>query len=423
MTNQPFRQAIPDPAAVRAAIRITDRAGRQAAMNALQRPAGLRPMSDPQVGVQGFNSVVHDILPLAPADDSVQTAAELAELGLMVLLQDVPLAELNTHPDAIRGAQTLAAFGVPDLLRAPGPEGLFRLGTHRLGDRIGRLVTQPIPLGWNETSFNARRRLGNYITTQAQWEALQAGRAPGHPDLPRQILGDVVPMSTGRDVASLAHQDWPINIPELVAFQLLAARAPLSSRFPARPHEVGFIDYGGNFDTPCAVTSCRQWAKMAWFAKWYEGRQRPHEMWVRAVRGELHPSFLQHAKWIVDRVGEYLPMVYAEGPPIHSDNPSGHAFFSGFGFTILKAYFADGPVPALGITGSLHAELDLMAWHMSIGRCWARIHSSFSIRTGLRFGEQSAFEHLYDLGVESPQKFGNTKIVGFDGQVVNLLGN
>jgi len=69
MTNQPFRQAIPDPAAVRAAIRITDRAARQAAMNALQRPAGLRPMSDPQVGVQGFNSVTHDILPLAPADD------------------------------------------------------------------------------------------------------------------------------------------------------------------------------------------------------------------------------------------------------------------------------------------------------------------------------------------------------------------
>jgi hypothetical protein len=311
------------------------------------------------------------------------------------------------------------------VLAAPGPDGLFRLNASQPGtDRIGRLVLAPIPLGWGEASFHARRRQGDYVANEQAWQALQAGRAPGSvPELPQQQPHSIpVPMTTGRDVASLAHQDLPIQIPELVANQLLWAGAPRSSRFPSLPNEAGFIDYGGNFDTICAINSCRSAARATWFAKSQQERARPHELWRDAVSGRLHSAIKEHAGWLLELVGEYLTMAYAEGSPVHSDNPSGHSFFAGFGFTILKAYFADGPVPSLGIT-SLHAELDLFAWHMAVGRSWAGIHSIASLRAGLAWGKKAAVIYLYSLNAEATQQLSPTTFTGFFGEKITVMGS
>jgi hypothetical protein len=363
-----------------------------------------------------------------PDDTSLAHACDLVAVAGMSLLRDVPLAQLATDPLAQRLADTLeamGALGTPGVLMAPGPDGLFRLNASQVGtDRVGRLVLAPIPLGWGEASFNARRRQGDYIGDAAAWQALQDGRTPGSvPDLPRQQPhGAAVPMSTGRDIASLVHQDVPIQIPELVANQLLFAGAPRSSRFPALPNEAGFIDYGGNFDTICAVNSCRTGANATWFAKITQQRARPHELWRDAVAGRLHPAIRQHASWLLEQVGDYLTMAYAEGSPVHSDNPSGHSFFSGFGFTILKAYFADGPIPSLGIT-SLHSELTTFAWHMAAGRSWAGIHTIASLRAGLAWGERAALTHLGALNAESTQQLGATTFTGFFGNTVIVPGN
>lgn len=406
--------------ALRLALREANPARRQAAINAVVR-SGSRLLVNPQagLGIKGPSGMAE-----LPADTSAQTAVELLELGLRHLLQDVPLQSLNNHPDAIRGAETLAQFcsAARSVLAVPGPDGLFRLNSQRRGDRIGVLVNRPVPTGWGAPiRFDARRRLGNYGATEVTWRELQRGNIPE----PQQIAPGPVPMSTGRDIASLVELDPPITIPEYVSRQLLAANAPRSTRCPARPNEMGFVSYAGPAHIQCAIGAAA-WpaAQMGWRVKWVDHRrQRPEEMWPRAVAGELHPDFLRLGQWIVDRVGRFLPMPYAAGCPLHSDNPSGHALFAGVGFTLLKAWFSDGPVPALNIASNLHAELDLMAWHQSDGRSWARIHSIHSIREGLLLGQRYAIEWLNREARESPEVLGPVSFMGFNGVTVNLRGS
>ena len=418
--NRPFEKAHEGQAdALLAALNHGNPAKRQAAIDAIPR-SGARLLVNPQAGlnVRGPSGI-----PAPPADDSAVTAAELLELGLRVLLRDVPLREINNHPIAIRGAETLAQFGeaARSVLVAPGPDGLFRMNAQRRGDRIGALIARPVPTGWGAPiRFDARRRQGEYGWTEETWRELQLGDLPN----PQWLSPGPVPMTSGRDVASLADQDPPITIPEYVGRQLLAANAPRSSRYPARPNEVGFVSYAGPVSIQCAIGAAAEpAAAMAWRVKWIDHRRaRPEEMWPRAAAGDLHPDFLRLGGWIVEMVGRYLSMSYAAGCPIHSDSPSGHAVFAGVGFTVLKALFADGPVPSLGVA-NLHAELDTMAWHQSDGRCWAGIHSMFSIREGLLLGQRYAIEYLNRQAKKSPEVLGSVSFLGFDGHPVSLPGS
>ena len=415
--NTPFSKAH-DPVALKQCLAIRDRVARQAAMNALALP-GPRKLVSPQAGL---NVLEDSPMPGSPADTSARTAVELALLGLMVLLRDVPLAELDTHPIAIRGAQMLADFGITRMLHGEGPAGLFRMNAARVGaDRIGKLVRAQIPTGWGKPfTFESYRRLGAYGATEADWKALQAGRVP--PPQPQQLSPEPVPMSTGRDVASLAHQDAPVMIGDCVLRILVAHQAPYSARVAPGRNEQPFVDPGGLVEIQCANgIAALPAAELGWRLKSVDyKRQRPEELWPRAVRGELHESFLRLAGWIVDLVGPYLPMVYAEGSPGHSDDPSGHAIFAGVWATIAKANFADGPVPSLDITGSLHAEIDLMAWHASEGRAWAGIHTRRSLTAGLRIGELQALRYLRAQKISSPRPLGSTLFIGVDGNLITV---
>lgn len=418
--NKPFEKGhLGQADALRLALREGNATKRQAAIDAIPL-SGTRKLVNPQAGL---NATGPSGMAELPADTSAQTAVELLELGLRHLLQDVPLQSLNNHPDAIRGAETLARFGdaARTVLVVPGPDGLFRMNAQRRGCRVGVLVNRPIPNGWGTpSSFAARRRLGDYGATEATWRELQRGVIPE----PQRLASYPIPLVTGRDVASLVDQDPPITISEYVGRQLVAANAPRSSRYPVRPTEQGFITYAGPFDIQASIAAAAAPAvEMAWRVKWVDHRRaRPEELWPRAVAGELHPQFLALGQWIVDRVGRFLPMPYAAGSPIHSDSPSGHAVFAGAGFTVLKAFFADGPVPSLGVS-SLHAELDTMAWHTSDGRCWAKIHSLYAIREGLMLGQRYAIDYLNRQAKESAQLLGATSFLGFDGVQVNLKGS
>jgi hypothetical protein len=412
-----FSKGIKDPDALLAAMKIRDRVERQAAINALAPISGTRKL----VGLQsGLTTTDPSPLPGTPADDSPRTAAELAELGLMVLLRDVPLSELATNPTAIRGAEMLRQFGISRMLHGDGPNGLFRLNNARVGaDRVGKLVMASIPTGWGEPfSFKAYRRLGSYGTTQAEWQALQDGTIPR----PQEKSATVVPMTTGRDVASLAHDDAPIHIGDCVLRLLLANKAPYSSRMPANANEQPQVDPGGLCELTCANGIATMPAgEMGGALKFIDYRRaRPEELWPRAVRGELHESFLRLAGWIVEQVGPYLPMTFAEGAPLHSDDPSWHSVFAGVWMTLAKAWFADGAVPSLGITGNLHAEIDLLGWHQAIGRSWAGIHSRKSLTGGLRLGEIHALEHLRKQSATGPRPLGTTTFIGVDGKPITV---
>ena len=417
MPLKPFAKGH-DPEALAAALQIPDRVARQAAMDALPRP-GTRKLVDPQAGI---GAPVPPRLPIGiPEDESNETAVELLEVAGAALLRDVPLEEINSHPTAQRLAATLAA--IPDggcssvLCRRGGADGLFRIHAGRLGPRRGKLAAASIPSGWGAPiTFAASPRLGAYGATAEDWQQLQQGNIPR----PQQ-LGAPTTLVTGRDAASLADQDPPIEIPDLVARLLLTSGAPYSNRFPTRPNEAPFVRDGGLLDLQCSIAEASAPVmRCTWRAKFLGARrQRPEELWPRAVAGELSPAFRDHGQWIIDQIGPYLPMAYAAGSPLHSDDPSGHAVLAGVGFTLLKAWFRDGAVPSLGIT-RFHEELDLMASHMSWGRIWAGIHSPSSIRRGLLLGERFAMTLLRGQRIESPMPLGDTAFLGYMGQMIKL---
>ncbi len=398
-----------NPAAVTAALAQPTIEGLQRAFATLSR--GARLLVDPRASL-GPAQVQRQPMP-ALVSYSAITAAEILEVGLMALLRDRSLADLSPDPEHAGVLHSIAPTAFPR-----DPAGLFRLHAVDRSPRVGQLLTRPVPTGWSTIGFTPRMREGAYGGNAADWTAWEAGSIPVS-----QQLGSGTSLTvSGRWLASLVHQDAPFLIPLLVSQQLLAAKAPLSNRFPVLPNEAPFVAGGGAMALQCAIAApCQAAMRDAWRYKWSLNRPRPDQLWRLVMEGNLHPDFLAKGRPIIDLIGPYLSSTYAEGAPIHSDYPSGHAVLAGVGFTVLKAWFANGPVPALGIT-SLHAELDLMAWHMAVGRSWAGIHTRSSLLAGLALGEAHTVAHLNALRLaEHPaQMVRETRIFGFNGQELRV---
>jgi hypothetical protein len=397
-----------DAAAAAAALAKPTIDGMQRAFATLAH--GNRQLVDPRASLNPFGIAITP----PPALASRETAAEVLEAGLMSLHRDDHIDSLSVDP---AHAAALAALD-PSTFSAE-PDQLFRLFRYCTQDRSSRvssLLTKPVPTGWSSIDFMPRSRQGSYGATADDWAAWQAGSVPRP-----QALGNQLRV-TGRYLASLVHQDAPYLIPLLVSQQLLAARAPLSNRFPPLISEVPFVGGGGAVALQCALAAPVQAAmRDAWYYKWTFSRPRPDQLWRLGMEGKLHPDFLTVGRPIIDRVGPYLSSCYAEGAPVHSDYPAGHATIAGAAFTILKAWFANGPVPSLGIT-HLHQELDLMAWCMSVGRSWAGIHTRSSLISGLALGEAHAVAHLnvIRLSEHRAQQLKETRIFGFQFQALRV---
>lgn len=396
-----------NPAAVTAALVQPTIEGLQRAFATLSR--GARLLVDPRASLDPAQVQLQPM----PAVDSAITAAETLEVGLMAALRDRPLADLA--PDSGHAA---ILYSIAPTAFPRDPAGLFRLQPTDRSPRVGQLLTRPVPTGWSTIGFTPRLREGAYGGNAADWAAWEAGSIPV-----QQQFGSGAPLTvTGRWLASLVHQDAPYLIPLLVSQQLLAAKAPLSNRFPILLNEAPFVAGGGAVALQCAIAApCQAAMRDAWRYKWNLSRPRPDQLWRLGVEGNLHPDFLAKGRPIIDLVGPYLHSCYAEGAPIHSDYPSGHAVLAGVGFTVLKAWFANGSIPALGIT-SLHTELDLMAWHMAVGRAWAGIHTRSSLLAGLALGEAHAVAELnvLRLAENRAQMLRETRIFGFQGQELRV---
>lgn len=412
MPIKPFTKGH-DAAALGRALTILTPAERTAAIAAVPL-YGTRKLVNPSAG---WGEVPSDApgVGVPPEDESLQTAEELAELAGLQLLADQEVGGIAQHPDAQRLCDTLLALGGTCLVE-PRPGGLFRINKARMGGRLSSLFAAGYPTGWGERgTYWPYARQGIYGDWPHTWNELQAGRIP----MP-QALGAPIQLGTFRSWASLVDQDPPCTLPELIGRDLLARGTFLSARFAPRRTEAGFVDYGGACWLQTAIAeACNRAMHECWRLKWVHRRQRPEELWPRAVSGKLHPDFLRHAGWLVERIGGYLPMLYAGGSPIHPDWPSGHAVLAGAGFTILKAAFADQPFSSAS-SGSLHRELDLAAWLMAFGRSAAGIHTRSSLIAGLMLGQHHALRILTVQTLTSTQPLGDTVILGFDGQLVTV---
>lgn len=420
MPIKPFAKGH-DPIALGFALQIDDRKARQAAINAVPL-RGRRKLISPSSGWKTHPTTAPGV-GLPPEDESLQTAEELAEVAGALLLLDTPLDNgvMGKNADAMRLADTLLALGGTCLVE-PRPGGLFRINSQRLGGRVPSFLGLGYPTGWGPRgSYQPLERMGLYGSTRSEWEALQAGNIPTP-----QALGPTMALfHTFRSWASLVDNDPPVTLPETIGRELIlrlgqAAGTAPSARFMSLPTEAGFVDYGGLVWLQGSIGQASHTAMQeAWGLKWLYRRQRPEELWPRAVAGELHPAFLQHAGWLVERLGGYLPSTYAAASPLHPDWPSGHAVLAGVGFTLLKGAFADQPYNG---AGSLHRELDLAAWVMAFGRTAAGIHTRSSLTAGLMLGQHHAIQLLNQQAAASTQPLGDTVILGFDGQLVTIKG-
>jgi len=150
-----------------------------------------------------------------------------------------------------------------------------------------------------------------------------------------------------------------------------------------------------------------------------------------------------------DRLGEpsnggtyLLPMVYAEGSPLHPSYGSGHSTVAGCLATILKAFFHNdwrfpSPVEANEEGTSLRpymgpdadqltvaGELDKLASNIGLGRDWAGVHWRSDHEEAMLMGEQLAISilcaerHMFNEPYEF--RFRSFDFGPYNGQVVRI---
>jgi hypothetical protein len=405
MTKKLFQKGFASGEAIKAALALPPGQERQAAIDALERLGG-RKLVSPQAGA--YAELPPEIAALRPPEDeSLEMAADLAELGAMVLCRDLQRA----HFDPVI---------VAELREFPG---------HEIGEPF-RMPNDPIPgygtvfglnvvnYGWaSHNPWTTRIRSGSYGNTAAAHYELQRGAIPT-----AQVFGGYRQdwrRPTLRGLASMAHQDQPFLPGLFIGFQLLSAQAPLSDMFPVLENETGFVSHGGAVDLQCAIADATRLAmQWTWALKARECGARPEELWPDAAGGNLHPRLWAKAPTIMSRVGQFLSMVYAEAAPLHPAWPSGHASIAAASATVLCAMFKDGPIPSLGIE-SLHEEVRHALWAMQIvGRMSSGVHFRSDCLAGIKVGEAAAVQYLRKRRQAEP--LGQTTFTGFFGREITV---
>ncbi|MFC5368010.1 hypothetical protein [Salinirubrum litoreum] len=403
----------------------------------------------------------HDVaMPPAPAFASDEAGAEMVELYWQALLRDVPLESLEDSPLAMAASAELAGLsGYTGPTAGDGsipPDLLFRgtLPGDAVGPHLSQFLLAPIPEGDTLTIDQRYRVLAagaDYLTDYDTWLACQNGESPTADEV---YTDDRRYVTTGRDLATYVHRDFPYAAYLRAALILLGMGAPFDpanplagSGSPGSPSSAPFVDFGGNdvLDAVAGVTVPVQHAN--WCHKWLVHRRlRPEAYGGRVFRtrsGEGSypiPATLLDSQAVAETAAQFgtslLPQAYPEGAPLHPSYPAGHAGIAGAAVTVLKAYFdedwtlpspvvpsADGStLESADATLTVGGELNKLASNVSIGRNWAGIHYRSDAADGLRLGEQVALGYLMDRArsYADTYDFAGFTLTTFDGERVRI---
>ena len=424
---------------------------------------GDRKLVNPEAALS-FNTTgydPHDVaMPPAPAFASDEAGAEMVELYWQALLRDVPLESLGDSPLAMAAATELSglsAYAGPTAADGSIPPDLLFRGTlpgDDVGPHLSQFLFAPIPEGDTLTVEQRYRVLAagaDYLTAYDEWLACQNGESP---DASEQYADDRRYLTTGRDLATYVHRDFPYAAYLRAALILLGMGAPFD---PANPLADGgsgaasvstpFVDFGGNdvLDAVAGVTVPVQHAN--WCHKWLVHRRLRPEAYggrvVRTLAGDADypvPAILRDSQAVAETVAQFgtslLPQAYPEGSPLHPSYPAGHAGIAGAAVTVLKAYFDEDwvlPAPVAptangsaleptAATLTVGGELNKLASNVSIGRNWAGIHYRADAADGLRLGEEVALGYLMDRARSYADRydFAGFRLTTFDGERVRV---
>ena len=211
--------------------------------------------------------------------------------------------------------------------------------------------------------------LGDYCGDKKSYDAMRKGDIA---ELEWELHHG--PMSTGRDLGSAVHKDWPF---QFFARAALCCMAEGVGRNPNRimdtAGKASFIDDGAEELFEMMAVLHRLVLRIAWAEKWEKRVARPERLAASQ--------------------GDYLPMLYPEGSPVHPSFPAGHSVCAGAMITFLKAWFQNAD---LGDGMTVHGQLNVLSANVSDGRSWAGVHNPADNLWGQKLGEQIALDAIAD---------------------------
>lgn len=444
----------------------------------------VNPQSALAFDLEGADSHHLDMRP-APAFDSAEEAAEMAELYWQALARDVHFSDYGKEPitkDAINDLNQYSKFTGPKdpATGKVSAKTLFRGFTE--GDLAGPYLSQfmlhPIPFGAQRIDALVRtvKRGKNFLTDLKEWLRVQKGCIPSETDA---IDGEVF-IRNGRDIGQYVHID--VLYQAYFNAMLIMLTKPMPSSGPAVPSppltgnagwgvpfdennpyndsqtQEGFGTFGGPHIATLVAEVATRALKAVWYEKWAVHRRlRPEEFGGRVYFHRREEREYPIHKELLDslndpkRLGKYfskknslLPMAFPEGCPIHPAYGAGHATVAGACVTILKAWFKEdtklselGVVPVVAsangktlekYTGAdakqltVRGELDKLAANIAVGRNHAGVHWRTDYTESVLLGERVAISLLEDSGFTYNEDFKGFTLGTFKGAVKNNVG-
>ena len=417
--------------------------------------AGPAKLTDPQAAL-AFDLVGSDSHQLSisapPQFSSSQMAGEMVELYWQALTRDVPFIHYVDDPllrAAAEEISLLSDFRGPRSGGSVTPNTIFR-GANR-GALVGPYLSQFLSLDVPYPSISIRQQIRtttpnlDYLTNYADWLGIQNGSRAVAIQL--DAAGRFI--RTGRDLAEYVHRDFTYQhflAATLILLSFGPAALDRNNPYRKSANQSGFSTFGPPqiFDLVARVANAA--LNAAWFQKWSVHRRiRPEEF-----GGRVHNHRLTAANYpinvellnskvldeVFSRFGSYLlPMAFPEGCPTHPAYPAGHAAVSGACVTVLKWFFdesfvipkpvqasADGSslLPYDGPELTIGAELDKLAYNVSLGRDTAGLHWRSDGEEGVKLGEAVALSILTELRDCFNESFSGFSITKFDTTTLNL---
>ena len=370
-------------------------------------------------------------MPAPPAVGSAEAAADMIEVYEMALNRDTDFATLNfgTPNTDITRATTNTGQSQANLFRGVAPGCAD-------GPYVSQFLIHDVPLGAHTLVQKYMERTGTYGITDAHYKTISEGGIPV-----AQTTSSEKYICNGRTLGSVCHNDL-VYQQYLYAMAILNDySAPLNGAFSNPANSGAFVTNGGAAQISTAVGAVAANAlSTTWVQKWrHHLRLRPEEMAARVEKNYagLHSDLTSSST--VTKINEqgtkYLPMIYAEGSPMHPSYPAGHAVIAGACTTLLKMFYAEAAWSTISndvwhsVNGTdrvefdmdghnaltIHGELNKIAANISRGRDFAGVHYRTDSDLGMELGEKVAMAWFKDNIARQIESVGTITFVGFDG--------
>jgi hypothetical protein len=254
-------------------------------------PGAMRKLANPQ-GAYKYELTGRDshetYMRPAPAFASAETAAEMGEVYWKALLRDVPFSEFDTNPDVAAAVDDLNAFSATV---GPKENGQVTTGTvfrgETPGDLVGPYISQflfkPITMGnvVIEQRYPTPAAGDDFMTTQADWLAVQNGVAP----LPL-VKGNPRYISDARALGEYVHVDFSYQAYQSAALILLGMPGVIdvSNPYNTSATQGGFVSLGGPDILDLVAKAGNLSLTGAWYQKWLVHRRVRPDVYA----GRLH---------------------------------------------------------------------------------------------------------------------------------------